>query len=389
MTGATLVDHSMLEAALKRPVLKRSLFSSPVKIASVELFKSDKYYFVQVRSSDGVEGVAVTNRRAEYLYPLFNVQIAPFFKGKDATKLDALIDELYLYKNNYKLSGLALWCCQAWVEFALLDMLGKIAGKSTGELLGDIRQTEVKMYSASGNRGNTPEEEIEVLKGKIESSGAKAVKFKVGGRMRHNVDSRPGRSPGLIKIVRKALGDDISIWADSNGSYDATKGIEIGKMMESYGIDMFEEPCPFDHLEATKQVADAISIPVSGGEQEASIYRFQWMIKNSAVQVVQPDLHYFGGFIRATRVARMAEVAGMKIIPHMSSGDTGYVETIHFASFTPNIGAYMEYKGGIDETGKWYEPPLRFKNGAINVPKGPGMGVQINTKLLRRATKMV
>ena len=69
MTGATLVDHSMLEAALKRPVLKRSLFSSPVKIASVELFKSDKYYFVQVRSSDGVEGVAVTNRRAEYLYP--------------------------------------------------------------------------------------------------------------------------------------------------------------------------------------------------------------------------------------------------------------------------------------------------------------------------------
>ena len=144
-----------------------------------------------------------------------------------------------------------------------------------------------------------------------------------------------------------------------------------------------------DHLEATKQVADAISIPVSGGEQEASIYRFQWMIKNSVVQVVQPDLHYFGGFIRATRVARMAEVAGMKIIPHMSSGDTGYVETIHFASFTPNIGAYMEYKVGIDETGKWYEPPLRFKNGAINVPKGPGMGVQINTKLLRRATKMV
>jgi len=113
------------------------------------------------------------------------------------------------------------------------------------------------------------------------------------------------------------------------------------------------------------------------------------MIKNSVVQVVQPDLHYFGGFIRATRVARMAEVAGMKIIPHMSSGDTGYVETIHFASFTPNIGTYMEYKVGIDETGKWYEPPLRFKNGAINVPKGPGMGVQINTKLLRRATKMV
>ena len=268
-------------------------------------------------------------------------------------------------------------------------MLGKIAGKSTGELIGEIRQKEVKMYSASGNRGNTPEEEVEVLRGKIRKSGTKAVKFKVGGRMSNNADSRPGRTEGLIKIVRKELGDDVTIWADANGSYDAPKGIEVGKMLDDYGIDMFEEPCPLDHLEETKQIADAISIPVSGGEQEASTHRFRWMIANGAVQVVQPDLHYFGGYIRATRIARMAEAAGLKVVPHMSGGGTGYVEVVHFASFTPNIGSFMEYKGGVEETGKWYDPPLRFKDGALNVPKGPGMGVRLDKKVLSAAKKMV
>lgn len=380
------VDYSALDAAFKRPVLKRQLFSSPVKIASVDLLASGKFSFVRVRSIDGAEGVAVTNSRSRYVYPIFNQLVRRVFIGRDARDLDAIVDDVC--RKNYKLSGLALWCCVAWCEFAVLDMLGKIAGKSTGELIGQIRQREVKMYSASGNRGNTPEQEVEVLKGMIKTSGTKAIKFKVGGRMSNNVDSRPGRTEGLIKIVRKALGEDVTIWADSNGSYDAQKGIEIGKMMEEYGIDMFEEPCPFDHLEETKQVADAISIPVSGGEQEASLHRFRWMIANGAVQVVQPDLHYFGGFVRATRVSRMAEAAGLKIVPHMSGGGTGYVEVIHFASFTPNIGPFMEYKGGIGQTGKWYDPPLCFKNGSINVPKGPGMGVRIDKKVLSDAEKM-
>lgn len=380
-------DYSVLDAALKRPVLKRELFSSAVKIASVDLYKGGKYYFVRVRSVDGAEGIAVAHANAKFFYTIFNRLVRGTFVGRDARDLDAIIDSAR--RNKYKMSGLILFSCIAWCEFAVLDMLGKIAGKSTGELIGEILQKEVKMYSASGNRGNTPEEEIKVLKAKLKESGTKAVKLKVGGRMSNNADSRPGRTEGLIKIVRKELGDDVTIWADANGSYDARKGIEIGKMLEDYGIEMFEEPCPFDHLEDTKKVADAISIPVSGGEQEASTRRFRWMIANGAVQVVQPDLHYFGGFIRATRVARMAEAAGMKVIPHMSGSGTGYVEAVHFASFTPNIGPLMEYKGGIKQTGKWYDPPLRFKDGAINVPKGPGMGVRIDKKVLSKAEKMV
>jgi L-alanine-DL-glutamate epimerase-like enolase superfamily enzyme len=203
--------------------------------------------------------------------------------------------------------------------------------------------------------------------------------------MSNNKDSMPGRSEGLIRIVRKALGDEITIYADSNGSYDWRKAIEIGKLMQDYGIDMFEEPCPFDYLEETKRVADALSIPISGGEQESSIRRFRWMVQNNAVQVVQPDLHYFGGYIRAIRVARMAAEAGISVIPHMSGGGVGYVDVLHLASCTPNIGDFQEYKGNLAQSGPWYDPPLRMKNGAINVPEGPGLGIADISDLLRNA----
>ncbi len=374
---------SQLDEAASARLLKLDSITSPVRIASIELLRDERDYFIRARSADGAEGVAVTNGRVRYLAPILQQLVIPYFVGKDARDLESLIDGVYVYRSNYKLSGVAFWCCVAWVEFSLLDLLGKVAGKSIGELFGGVIRREVPIYVASGNRDTTPEQEVKVLAGHIERTGTRAVKFKVGGRMSNNADSFPGRSEGLIRIVRKALGDKVTIYADSNGSYDARKAIEIGRLLQDHGIDMFEEPCPFDYLEETKRVADALDIPIAGGEQETSLRRFRWMVDNEAVQVVQPDLHYNGGFIRATRVARMAARAGMSVIPHMSGGGVGYVDVLHLASFTPNMGDFQEYKGGLERTGSWYDPPLRLENGAINVPTGPGSGIKAD--ILREA----
>ncbi len=386
--GPRKTSVAQLDKAAAAPVLKIPSIKSPVKIASIELLRSRRNYFVRTRSTDGAVGVAVTNSRAAYLYPILQQLVIPYFIGKDARDLESLIDGVYVYRSNYKLSGVALWCCVAWVEFSLLDLLGKMEGKPVGELLGGVVRREIPIYVASGNRHTTPQQEVDVLAKHIEQNGAKAIKFKVGGRMSNNADSMPGRSEGLIRIVRKALGDKITIYADANGSYDCRKGTEIGKLMQDHNIDMFEEPCPFDHLEQTRCVADALSIPISGGEQETSLRRFRWMVHNNAVQVVQPDLHYNGGFIRAIRVARMAAEAGMSVIPHMSGGGVGYVDVLHFASCTPNIGDFHEYKGGLARTGPWYDPPLRLKNGAINVPTGPGLGIGVEADLLKNAKRI-
>ena len=78
------------------------------------------------------------------------------------------------------------------------------------------------------------------------------------------------------------------------------------------------------------------------------MHRWHWAIENRGLDIVQPDLHYGGGFIRATQVARMAAAAGMTVVPHMSGGGLGYLDVVHFASFTPNIGPFMEFKGNTD-----------------------------------------
>ena len=87
--------------------------------------------------------------------------------------------------------------------------------------------------------------------------------------MSKNADSWPGRTEKLIPLVREAFGKEMTLYADSNSSYDA-KAIRIGRLMEEYDYAFYEEPCQFDHLEDTKAVADALRIPVAAGEQESS-----------------------------------------------------------------------------------------------------------------------
>ena len=264
-----------------------------------------------------------------HTYPIFLNRVAPFFVGKDARQLEPLLWELYRHDDNYKYQGLALWVCVAAAEFAILDLLGKLTGKSIGDLLGGVKRREIAVYRASGVRGNTPEEEIAYLKQLVAETGAKALKFRLGGRMSKNADSLPGRTERLIPLVRETFGPEMTLYADSNSSYDAAEAIEIGRLMEEYDYGFFEEPCRFDHLEETKAVADAFRIPVAGGEQEFSEYGFRWMIANRAVDIVQPDLHYHGGFIRSMRVARMAHAAGMLCTPHMSGSGLGYLDAAH------------------------------------------------------------
>jgi L-alanine-DL-glutamate epimerase-like enolase superfamily enzyme len=377
-------DDAIIKAA-QTPVLQLRDLPDPVIIEFIELLKSGKYFIVRTRSKDGVVGLALPNEKISFLYPMLLQQVIPFFIGKDARNLEALLDGVYLYDSNYKMQGLPFWCCVAWVEFSILDLLGKTAKKHVSTLFGGKVRDRIPIYVASGNRETTPEEEVKILQRRIEETGAQAVKFKVGGRMSHNRDSMENRSEHLIELSRKVLGDGITIQADANGSFDAAKAIEVGKRLEAINAYLFEEPCPFDDLDSTKQVADALSIPISGGEQESSEYRFAWMIKHQVVQIVQPDLHYYGGYIRAARVARMAAAANVPITTHISSGNTGYAEMVNFFSFTPNMGKFQELKSGIENTGYFFDPPILIKDGYLNVPTAPGFGMVHTDELLKNA----
>ena len=373
VTTDNLVDD--LEKAAREPVVDFSGIREPVIIESVRLLKKDQEYFVHVRSRGGAEGISLSNGRGPVAAPILNQLIAPYFVGKDLRDLEHHLWELYRWRSNYKLQGLLFWSAQAWVEMAILDMFGRMLGKSLGELLGGVVREKIPYYVASGRRDSRPEEEVEYLQSLVEETGARAVKFRLGGRMSRNKDAMPGRTPALIALARKTLGDTIDLHGDANSSYDPPQAIEVGKMLEEVNAVYFEEPCPFDHLEDTKRVADTLEIPVSGGEQEYSERRFRWMIANQGVDIVQPDLHYYGGMIRSLRVARMADVADMPTTVHISGG-FGFVYMLHFASVVKDPGRYQEYKRGIKKYGAWFDPPLETRDGAFLAPEGPGVGIQ-------------
>ncbi len=379
-------SRDLVDAAAK-PILDLTGLKDPIIIESIELLRKGKQHFIRVRSKDGVEGISLDNNRAQYLAPILLQRVVPFFIGKDARQLENHLWELYRWGSNYKLQGLAFWCPVAWVEFAILDLLGRAAGKSMGDLLGGVIRKRVPFYVASGRRDTTPQEEIDYLRGLIDETHAKAIKYRVGGRMSRNQDSLPGRTKELIPLSRKAFGDEMAIHADSNSSYDPPQAIEVGRMLEDIDAVYFEEPCPFDRLDDTRRVAEALTIPVSGGEQEYSQARFRWAIQHRAVDIVQPDLHYYGGMVRSIRVSKMAELRGMPTTVHISGG-FGFIYMLHFASRTPDIGGWQEYKRNIESYSDWFDPPLRIEDGAITVPEGPGVGIVDPKRVLKDAERI-
>jgi len=380
------VDYTVLDEILAKPVLKKELFPDPVIIETLELLFFEGNFLCKVRSVEGAEGISVgNNMQLKSVWPVFVERLQPFFPGKDARNLEQLFEELYVYKSNYKLQNLALWVPWATIEFAILDMLGRIAGKSIGELIGEIHNSRIAVYQANNYRGKTAEESIELIKEHVARSQAKAVKFKVGGRMSKNADYPPGRTEKLIPLVREAFGDEMTIYADSNGSYDAKEAIRIGKIIEEYKFDFYEEPVPFDWYHETKEVTDALNIPVAGGEQEPSMRNFRWLIGNRAFNIVQPDMFYFGGMIRSMKVARMAEAYGMPCVPHISGSGLGYLYMMHFVSAVPNAGPFHEFKGfNKNFPLECTTSDLKSNDGVVTVPTGPGLGVEIDPEFVAK-----
>jgi L-alanine-DL-glutamate epimerase-like enolase superfamily enzyme len=246
----------------------------------------------------------------------------------------------------------------------------------------------VAVYRASGNRGNSPQEEIAYLQQLVDETGAKAIKFRLGARMRFD-EASMRRDLALLELTRKTFGDGMTIYADANGSYDVPTAVRIGQIMHERRLAFLEEPVPFDFYDETKEIADALQIPVAGGEQESSLRRFRWMIEHRGVDVVQPDLLYFGGFTRSIRVARMAEAAGIPCTPHMSGGGLGYLYVAQFASCVPNAGPYQEFKGTDESLPVSSDTsPLKSIGGQLKVPTGPGLGVTVDPSYVKRATRV-
>jgi L-alanine-DL-glutamate epimerase-like enolase superfamily enzyme len=284
------------------------------------------------------------------------------------------------------------FCVQlATLEFAVLDMLGNIAGLPAGRLMGDILNPEISIYLGhrlSEFRKLEPEESLELIQQDILETKAKAIKLRAGrgDNLASDIDNAPGRTEKLIRMAREKFGDDMVLMIDGNGSYSVKEAIRIGKILEEYKYYFYEEPLPWDWYEEQKQVEQALSIPMAGGEEEFGMHAFRYLIGNEVFQIVQPDLFYFGGMIRTTKVARMAQSAGLRITPHISEGGLGFLYMLQMASVCPSLEKYNEFKMFKTTDANGTIIPIVSKaekfesiDGVIKIPSGSGMGVVVDS----------
>lgn len=358
----------------------------PIYCRSLEVVRFDGIQFVRAIGDNGQIGIATCNARAHLFVPILKHLVFPVFTGQDIRNLETLINLVYVYQNNYKCAGIPFWSCVAYVEAALFDLLGKSTGHSVAELIGKPIRREISVYLSYMGRDTSPEEELEYIGGRLEATGARAAKFKIGGRMRNNEDSIPNRTETLIRKAPDILKQAEKLYVDANGSYDHHRAIEIGKLLEEHGFDWFEEPCPFEQYSSTKAVADALSISVAGGEQDCNMATFRMMTEQCFVDIIQPDMTYNGGIIRALRVAKLAREQNMLIVPHSPKHNSELAPLLQFAAVVDNLNPFIEYPGWEVEPPSWYGTVFALQPGGIlKIPSCPGLGIAYDESIWGQA----
>ena len=365
-----------------------------MKIKSIETFSNEFVSFVRVRTGNGAEGWGqISTYNADISALVMHRQVAPYALGEDATDLDALLDRIV--EIEFKFPGSYLRRALAGLDTALWDLRGKLAGKSVCELLGG-KPRPFPVYASSMRRDITPEAEAERLARLRDTHGYEAFKFRIGKECGHDEDEWPGRTEAIVPAIRRALSNNVTLLVDANCCYTPKKAIEVGRRLDDYGICHFEEPCPYWDFEWTAEVAQALKsfdIKVAGGEQDCNLSNWRRIVNIRAFDIVQPDICYVGGLTRALRVAAMAKEAGIPCVPHSANLSLVTLFSLHMMGAIENAGPYVEFSiEGLDYY-PWQEglfsPALEARDGKVQIPDGPGWGVEINTDWLAKAAYQI
>ncbi|MBI1385609.1 MAG: mandelate racemase/muconate lactonizing enzyme family protein [Rhizobiales bacterium] len=363
-----------------------------MKIAKLETFTTRYVSFVRATADTGDIGWGqLSTYHADISAMVFHRQIAPHALGADALEFADLLDRIY--EREHKFPGSYLRRAMTGLDTALWDLKGKLAGKPVASLIGGS-PGKIRAYASSMKRDITPEDEAARFVRLRDEKGFDAFKWRVGAEVGRDQDEWPGRTEAVVPVVARALGDGIAKLVDANSCYSPKRAIEVGHMLEAEGITHYEEPCPYWELEQTKEVTDALSIDVTGGEQDCEFNVWKRMIDMRAVDIVQPDVMYMGGLTRTMKVAEMAAAAGLPCTPHAANLSLVTMCTMHLLRAIPNAGKYLEFSiEGADyypwQEGLFLGDPYRIEGGMAEVTDAPGWGVEINPAWLEKAAHQV
>lgn len=363
-----------------------------MKIKRIETFANRFVGFVRITAEDGAQGIGqVSTYQSDITATVLHRQVAPYVLGVEFEDIDALTDKVI--EREHKFPGSYMKRALGGLDTAIWDLRGKTAGLPVVSLLGGT-PGKLRTYASSMKRDITPAAEAERFRRLRDEFGFDAFKFRIAAEYGHDVDEWPGRTEEIVPAIRKALGDGASLLVDANSGFSPARAIEVGKLLMDNGVEHFEEPCLYWELEQTKQVADALDIAVTGGEQDCEIPTWRHMIEMRAVDVVQPDILYLGGISRTLRVCAMARAAGLPVTPHSANLGLVTLFTMHLLRAIEGAGKYLEFSiEGPDyypwQEGLFVKSPYTVEDGMVAVSDEPGWGVEIDPEWLAKSDYQV
>jgi L-alanine-DL-glutamate epimerase-like enolase superfamily enzyme len=358
-----------------------------VKITGLVCFLAKGIFFVKVETDAGVSGFGECSRKGEnVLLPIIREVIKPQLIGQSPFDIEKL--EHDVIAKNYKISGQLLAMAFSGVEIALWDIKGKYLNQPVYNLLGGKYRDRLEFYGSSLSRHLSPAEEAAKISKGIEQFGFKSVKIKIGPRYGSGDPVDLEKDEEKVKTVREAIGPDCKLMIDANSSYNYTDAIRLFEKVRSFNIYHYEEPCPYYDVETYIKLAQ-LPVPIHVGEHDWNIYTFRDFISRGACHLYAPDLTKCGGFISAARAAALCRAFGVTYAAHNTSRSIGLAATVQFVASAPECSYYNEYLLDDEPSEQFVSTPFEIKNGTLEVPSGPGLGIELDIEKMEKTLTVV
>jgi galactonate dehydratase len=342
-----------------------------MKITSIKTIPIEHMRIIQLETDEGITGLGEAARDCH----------------SDAVSLivekmgisDAMSIEQF-WQQNYCQTfwrGGPIWTSAvSAVEQALWDINGKKLGVPVSQLVGGKVRDKVKMYTHFG--GKTPEECAQSALNRVER-GYKAIKTDPFGNAYQTMSAKEMRETfQRVKATREAVGDDIDILIETHGRLNTTTAIQAGRMLEEFKPFFYEEPVGPDNLDEMAKVAESVNIPIATGERLYTRWGFRDLLERQIADYIQPDLCHAGGFWEVRKIAIMAEVYHIRVIPHNPNGPISTVIGLHFGACTPNFEMLESILYNAEYWQAILKEPPELEDGWMRVPTGPGWGIELN-----------
>ena len=356
-----------------------------MRIAAIEqFFPQPRTRLVKISTDNGLVGWGETTLEGKPKSVHAAVEeLAEYLIGKDPLRIEHHWQ--HIYRSAFYRGGNVLMTALSGIDQALWDIAGKYYDAPVYALLGGPVRDRIRVYAHWGIRDMSEAGQAasrERLDALIEKGGYKAFKSGPGAKWRaHEPPSVIDEFVEKAYTMREWVGPDVELCFDFHGKMTPAMAIEVCHELKGMRPAFVEEPVPQENVDALKLVSDHVPFPIATGERLLTRWGFREVFEKQAVALIQPDASHVGGISELKRVANMAEVYYMHIMPHCAIGPVAFSACLHVDAAVPNFLMQEQIDQGLGEG--FLKEPWRVQDGFIELPTKPGLGIEIDEAVLQ------